>query len=115
MKTTLLRLSLLVLPALLAACSPSSTVDSAEPVKGVAALAQSKSCLGCHAMDRKVVGPSFTDVAAKYAGDLGAEARLAAKIRKGGSGVWGPVPMPGNGQISEAEAKQLAEWVLSQK
>lgn len=115
MKTMHLRLSLLALPAVLAACSPSSPTDAADPVNRVAALAQSRSCLGCHALDRKVVGPAFKDVAAKYAGDPTAEARLAAKIRNGGAGVWGPVPMPGNGQVSEAEATQLAAWVLSQK
>ncbi len=79
------------------------------------ALAQAKNCLGCHAVERKVVGPAFKDVAAKYAGDTGAAAHLAAKIRRGGSGVWGAVPMPANEQVSEEEAKQLAEWVLEQK
>ena len=79
------------------------------------ALAQSKNCLGCHAMDRKVVGPAFKAVAAKYAGDPAAAARLATKIRVGGSGVWGPVPMPANQQVSASEAAQLAAWVLLQK
>ena len=107
MKTTLLRLTLLALPLCLVACGRPAPTD--------AALAQAKNCLGCHALDRKVVGPAFKDVAAKYAGDTGAAARLANKIRAGGSGVWGPVPMPANGQVSETEAAQLAVWVLSQK
>lgn len=78
-------------------------------------LAAKKNCLACHQVDKKLVGPSYKSVAAKYAGDKGAADTLAAKIMKGGSGVWGPVPMPANPQVSEAEAKQLAAWVLTQK
>jgi len=78
-------------------------------------LAQSKNCLTCHSVDKKVVGPAYKDVAAKYAGDKGAADRLAQKILKGGAGVWGQVPMPANTQVSEAEAKKLAAWVLSLK
>jgi cytochrome c len=78
-------------------------------------LATSKSCMACHAIDHKVVGPAYQDVAKKYAGDAGAQARLATKILKGGGGVWGPIPMPANSQVSEAEASQLAAWVLSLK
>ena len=80
-----------------------------------AALAQKKNCMACHAVDKKVVGPSYKDVAAKYAGQKDAADKLAAKIMKGGSGVWGPVPMPANPQVSDAEAKQLAAWVLASK
>jgi cytochrome c len=80
-----------------------------------AALAQKKNCMACHAVDKKLVGPSYKDVAAKYAGQKDAVDKLATKIVKGGSGVWGPVPMPANTQVSEAEAKQLAAWVLTQK
>lgn len=76
-------------------------------------LAQKKNCLACHAIDRKVVGPAYRDVAAKYAGEADAADRLAAKIRHGGAGVWGPVPMPANPQVSDAEARQLAQWVLT--
>jgi cytochrome c len=79
------------------------------------ALATSKNCMACHAIDKKLVGPAYKDVAAKYAGDKSAADRLAAKVLKGGSGVWGPVPMPANPQVSEAEAKKLVAWVLSQK
>ena len=78
-------------------------------------LAQKKNCLACHATDKKVVGPSYKDVAAKYAGQKDAADKLATKIIKGGSGVWGPVPMPANTQVNEAEAKKLAAWVLTQK
>ena len=79
------------------------------------ALATAKNCMACHAVDRKLVGPAYKDVAKKYAADKGAADALATKIQKGGSGVWGAVPMPANPQVSEAEAKKLAAWVLSQK
>jgi len=79
------------------------------------ALATSKNCMACHAVDKKLVGPAFKDVAKKYAGDKSAADKLAAKIMKGGAGVWGPVPMPANPQVSDAEAKKLAAWVLAAK
>jgi cytochrome c len=78
-------------------------------------LAQQKTCMACHAVDRKVVGPSYKDVAAKYAGQPGAAAMLAEKIVKGGVGAWGPVPMPANPKVSANEARQLASWILSLK
>ncbi len=78
-------------------------------------LAQKKNCLACHAVDKKVVGPSYKDVAAKYAGQKDAADKLAEKIMKCGSGVWGQVPMPANPQVNAAEAKQLAAWVLTVK
>lgn len=77
-------------------------------------LAKSKNCLACHAVATKLVGPSYKDVAAKYAGKKGAEDMLVQKVIKGGSGVWGPVAMPPN-QVSEAEARTLVKWVLAQK
>lgn len=79
------------------------------------ALATAKNCMACHAVDKKLVGPSYKEVAAKYAGQKDAVDKLAAKIVKGGSGVWGPVPMPANAQVNEADAKKLAAWVLTQK
>jgi cytochrome c len=78
-------------------------------------LARSKLCLGCHALDRKLVGPAFKDVAARYAGQRDAGARLAEKIVHGGSGAWGVVPMPANPKVSAEDARQLANWVLSLK
>ena len=80
-----------------------------------AALAKAKNCMACHAVDKKLVGPSYKEVAAKYAGQKDAVDKLAVKIQKGGSGVWGPVPMPANAQVNEAEAKKLAAWVLTLK
>jgi cytochrome c len=78
-------------------------------------LAREKNCLACHAVDNKLVGPGYKEVAAKYKGDKSAEDKLAQKIMKGGSGVWGQIPMPANPQVSAAEAKTLAKWVLSMK
>ena len=79
------------------------------------ALATSKNCMACHALDRKIVGPAYRDVANKYRADPGAVDRLAAKIMRGGSGVWGAVPMPANSQVNDAEAHKLAAWVLTVK
>nr|WP_316639739.1 c-type cytochrome [uncultured Roseateles sp.] len=103
MKTTMFALA-----AVAAALSSGSAFANLE-------LAQKKNCMACHAVDKKVVGPAYKDVAAKYKGQKDAEAMLADKIVKGGSGVWGPVPMPANTQVSADEAKVLAKWVLSTK
>ena len=87
----------------------------AAPALADLALAQSKNCMSCHAVDKKLIGPAFKDVAAKYKDNKGALDMLAAKIVKGGAGAWGPVPMPANTQVSEADAKKLAAWVLQTK
>ena len=79
------------------------------------ALAKSKNCLACHAVDKKLVGPSYQYVSAKYAGKPGAEATLVNAVLHGVSGVWGPVPMPANPQVTPAEAKELVTWILSMK
>ena len=76
-------------------------------------LAKAKNCMSCHAVDKKVVGPAYQDVAKKYAGQKDMVAKLAEKVQKGGSGVWGNVPMPPNPQVTPDEAKKLVEWVLA--
>ena len=78
-------------------------------------LAQKKNCMACHAVASKLIGPSFKEVAAKYAGQADAVPKLTEKVIKGGAGVWGAVPMPANPQVSEAEAKQLVQWILTVK
>ena len=78
-------------------------------------LAKGKNCLACHAVDKKLVGPAYKDVAAKYKGDKTAEAKLIEKVQKGGVGAWGQIPMPPNPQVNAAEAKTLVAWVLAQK
>jgi cytochrome c len=79
------------------------------------ALAKSKNCMACHAVDKKLVGPAYKEVAKKYAGNAKAADMLAEKIVKGGSGVWGAIPMPANPQVNAADAKKLAAWVMSQQ
>ena len=92
-----------------------AAVLSVAPAFANQELATKKNCMACHAVDKKLVGPSYKDVAAKYKGDKTAVDKLAAKIIKGGSGVWGASPMPANAQVNDAEAKQLATWVLGLK
>ncbi|HYR01039.1 MAG TPA: c-type cytochrome [Casimicrobiaceae bacterium] len=75
-------------------------------------LAKDKGCTACHGIDKKIVGPAYKDVAKKYKGDAAAPAKLAEKVVKGGSGVWGPIPMPPN-KVTDDEAKKLVAWVLS--
>ncbi|MEW5788773.1 MAG: c-type cytochrome [Pseudomonadota bacterium] len=77
------------------------------------ALAQKSACMSCHQVDKKVVGPSFKDVAKKYKGDAKAAEHIVGVIKKGGKGVWGAVPMPPHPQVSDADAKKLADWVLA--
>lgn len=90
-------------------------VTAATPALASLELATKKACLACHAVDKKVVGPAFKDVAKKYAGQKDAEAKLAQKVMKGGGGVWGTMPMPANPSVTDAEAKQLVKWVLTLK
>jgi len=78
-------------------------------------LLNASACMACHTLDKRVVGPSFREVAAKYAGDGGATAKLADKIRKGGAGAWGPVPMPPHPQLSDGDLSQMVAWILQQK
>lgn len=75
-------------------------------------LATSKNCMACHSVDKKLVGPAFKDIAAKYKSDKAAPAQLSQSIVKGSSGKWGPIPMPPN-PVSEADAGTLTKWVLS--
>ncbi len=72
-------------------------------------------CAACHSVDKKIVGPAYKDVAAKYKGDASAHAKLVEKVKKGGSGVWGQVPMPPNAQVKDSDIQQLVTWILSLK
>ncbi|MES2365727.1 MAG: c-type cytochrome [Pseudomonadota bacterium] len=76
-------------------------------------LAQKNACMSCHGVDKKIVGPAYKDVAAKYKGDKGAEARLIEKVKRGGAGVWGQVPMPPNPQVKDDDLKTIVSWILS--
>lgn len=88
---------------------------AALPASAQEALAKKYNCFACHAVDKKVVGPAYKDVAAKYRGDKAAEAKLFEKVKKGGAGVWGQIPMPPNSNVPDADIKALVHWVLSQK
>lgn len=90
-----------------------ATVLVSAPAFASKELAQKSACMACHAVDRKLVGPAFQDVAKKYAGQKDAEATLVANIKKGGAGKWGPIPMPAQAALSDADAKTLAAWVLA--
>jgi cytochrome c len=102
-----------VAPAAFALISLLASIPASAVAADDAALARSKKCMNCHAVSEKLVGPAFKDVAVRYANDPQAEDRLAKKIREGGSGAWGVVPMPTN-DVTPAEARALAHWVLMQ-
>jgi len=88
---------------------------AAAPAAASEELAKKHACFACHATDKKLVGPSYKDVAAKYRAEKGADAKLFDKVKKGGSGVWGTIPMPPNTAVPDADVKTLVKWILSQK
>ena len=88
---------------------------AALPATAQEELARKHGCLACHSVDTKLVGPAYKDVAAKYRADKGAEAKLFDKVKKGGTGTWGPVPMPPNSQVPDADIRAIVKWVLSLK
>ena len=83
------------------------------PAQASEELAKKYMCMTCHTVEKKLVGPSYQDVAAKYKGDKAAEAKLVDKVKKGGVGVWGQIPMPPNDKVPEADLKALVKWVLT--
>ena len=87
----------------------------AVPSQASEELAKKHNCFACHAVDKKLVGPSYKDVAAKYRADKGAPAKMFDKVKKGGQGVWGQVPMLPNAAVPDADVKTLVKWILSQK
>jgi cytochrome c len=91
------------------------TAFSAFPALAQEDLAKKHNCLACHAVDKKLVGPAYKEVANKYRGDKTAEAKLIDKVKKGGVGVWGQIPMPPNSAVPDADVKKLVEWILSLK
>lgn len=106
--------------AITAAATPSATAAAAKPgapldLKAGEALMQKDGCGACHGIDKKIVGPAYVDVAAKYKGDAGALARLTQKVKAGGAGVWGQVPMPPNPQVPDDDIKALVSWILALK
>ena len=87
----------------------------AAPAMANEELAKKNACTACHAVDKKIVGPSFKEVAAKYRSDKAAQAKLEDKVKKGGVGVWGQVPMPPNSHVPDKDVATLVKWVLGQK
>jgi cytochrome c len=79
------------------------------------ALAQKNACMSCHGVDKKIVGPAYKDVAKKYAGDKSAHDKLVAKVKAGGKGVWGEIPMPPNPQVKAEDLNKIVSWILSLK
>jgi len=92
-----------------------AAIPASLPAHAQEELAKKHACLACHAVDKKLVGPSYKDVAAKYRGDAGAEAKLVDKVKKGSQGTWGQVPMPPNAGVPDADVRALVKWILSQK
>jgi len=89
-----------------------AAVVLAAPARADEALAKKHNCLACHQLDKKVVGPAYKEIAKKYKGKSGAAALLAEKVKKGGSGTWGPIPMPPNAAVPDADVKKLVDWIL---
>jgi cytochrome c len=99
----------LLAAGLLAAGSASAALDNA----GAEAMMKKDGCAACHSVDKKLIGPPYVDVAAKYKGDKDAVTKLVDKVKKGGVGVWGSIPMPPNAQVPEADIKELVTWILT--
>src|SRR5258705_3194829 len=100
-----------------AAAVPPAAAATSGPLdmKAAEAMMQKDGCAACHGVDKKIVGPAYQEVAAKYRGDKDALAKLTQKVKAGGAGVWGAVPMPPNAQVPEADIKALVSWILSLK
>ena len=98
---------------LIAATVIAAAALAATPAMANLDLAKKSNCMSCHAVDKKVVGPAYQDVAKKYAGQKDAEAKLVAKVKAGGKGVWGEIPMPPNAAVKDDDIKTLVKWILA--
>jgi len=105
------RKSMILAATLLAAGTAHAALDNTS----AEAMMKKDGCAACHSVDKKVIGPAYVDVAAKYKGDKDALAKLTDKVKKGGVGVWGQIPMPPNAQVPEADIKELVTWILTLK
>ena len=105
------RQCLVLAAGIFAAGSASAALDNTS----AEAMMKKDGCAACHTIDKKLIGPPYVEVSAKYKGDKDALAKLTDKVKKGGVGVWGQIPMPPNPQVSEAEAKTLVKWILAMK
>ena len=100
--------------AAVAAATLSASAHAADPKAGEA-LAKNSGCLACHTVDKKLIGPSYKDIADKYRKDKGAEANLVQKVKAGGKGVWGDIPMSPNAHVKDEDIKTIVQWILSLK
>ena len=100
---------------LIAACAMGAALTLAGAAQANEKLAQSSGCMTCHGVDKKVIGPSYKEIGAKYRNDKGAEAALVTKVKAGGKGVWGDTPMPPNAHLKDEDIKTLVVWILAQK
>jgi cytochrome c len=98
-----------------AAPAPAAAPGGALDMKSAEAMMAKDGCAACHGVDKKIVGPAYVEVAAKYRGDKDALAKLTQKVKNGGSGVWGAIPMPPNAQVPDADIKALVSWILTLK
>jgi cytochrome c len=99
--------------ALIAVSFGAVAAEQPVSVADAMSIARSNACMGCHAIDRKLVGPSFQQIAEKYKGDAQASAKLEKKVKNGGAGVWGSIPMPSHPKMSDADIKTVVAWVLA--
>jgi len=106
-----MKVSILLAASLLAVGNAHAALDNAS----AEAMMKKDGCAACHGVDKKVIGPAYVEVAAKYKGDKDALAKLSEKVKKGGVGVWGQIPMPPNAQVPDADIKELVTWILSLK
>jgi len=106
-----MKVSILLAASLLAVGNAHAALDNAS----AEAMMKKDGCAACHGVDKKVIGPAYVEVAAKYRGDKDALAKLSDKVKKGGVGVWGQIPMPPNAQVPDADIKELVTWILSLK
>ena len=103
-----------VIPLLAAAAAVLLATDThAADAAAAEALTRSSGCIACHTVDRKLVGPSYREIANRYRQDKGAAAKLAQKVKAGGKGVWGDIPMPPNGHVKDADIQNIVQWILS--
>jgi cytochrome c len=104
-------MTLLAAAAAVSLTAPTHAADAA----AAEALAKASGCLACHTVDKKLVGPSYREIANRYRQDKGAAASLAQKVKTGGKGVWGDIPMPPNGHVKDADIQNIVQWILTVK
>lgn len=106
-------MSVAALAGVSSACASAATAVTAADIANAQAIYKANACISCHSAERKVIGPAYRDIAAKYKNDAGAQAHLEKVVRVGGSGVWGAIPMPSHPRMSDADIKTVVNWILA--